>query len=91
MINYITDDQLIINVFFVFLSAYIINPLLFDEVYISDKVEISKDSIISSHKNHNIEKFNFDSKDIIKNINNVINTNFELLDIYMMNNVQILD
>lgn len=91
MINCINDDQLIVSIFFIFLGAYIINPVLHDEIYISNKIEISEDLHINSYKNYNIEKFKFDFKNIIKDTNSVINNNFELLDIYMMNNFQILD
>ena len=91
MINCINDDQLIVSIFFIFLGAYIINPLLHDEIYISNKIEISEDSGLNSYKNYNIKKFKFDFKNIIKDTNNLINNTFELLDIYMMNNFQILD
>ena len=91
MINYINDDQLTMNIFLIFLSAYIIDPLLFDEICILDKIEINNDLNINSYKNYDKEKFNFDFKDIIKNTNNTIKNSFELLNIYMMNNIQILD
>ena len=57
MINCINDDQLIVSIFFIFLGAYIINPVLHDEIYISNKIEISEDLRINSYKNYNIEKF----------------------------------
>jgi hypothetical protein len=66
MINCINDDELILSIFLIFLGAYVINPLLHDEIYVSNKIEINKNSNINSYKNYNMENFKFDFKNIIK-------------------------